>query len=177
MIGTTIGSVAIFDSETFNVISYLSWHREKVRTLLIMPSQVEPCICAEISLPDQENGNRTGKNMRSVARRVQSLEEGVVNGSTGQRNTQHSALDNASQARPNFNFQSSHLSNDNSVTNPEPESVMITSVGNGKRTYSLHSQTKEDKVKLFDSASVKKSQYGKGSRQTWEDIVFLTWRS
>ena len=65
-------------------LSYLSWYREKVRTLLIMPSQVEPCICVEIPLPDQENGNGTGKNMRSVAWRMQSL-EGVVNGSTGQK--------------------------------------------------------------------------------------------
>ncbi len=59
--------------------------------------------------------------------------------------------------------------------NPEPESVMITSVGNGKLGYSLSSQSKEDQLKIFNKAA---SGYNRtGNRQPMDDVVLLTWRS
>ena len=54
LVGTDIGIVAIFDSESTTLLKYHNWHKKKVRSLLIMPKQVEPCICAEIPFCAQQ---------------------------------------------------------------------------------------------------------------------------
>jgi hypothetical protein len=54
---------------------------------------------------------------------------------------------------------------------------MIVSVGNGKESYLIHTETKEERVKTFDKAALRKSAYRTGGKQQlWEDIVLLTWR-
>ncbi len=50
IVGTLGGLVAIFDSETRHLLSRLNWHQEKVRTLLVLPNQIKPSICAEIGI-------------------------------------------------------------------------------------------------------------------------------
>ena len=64
------------------------------------------------------------------------------------------------------------------MVNSEPDSVMLTSVGNGKENYCVQVESKEDRVKAFDAASRRKSAYrgGPAGKQQFEDIVLLTWR-
>lgn len=47
-VGTDAGSVGILDSETVQLLRTLHWYNGKVRTLLVMPKEIESCICAEI---------------------------------------------------------------------------------------------------------------------------------
>ena len=60
LVGTTVGMVAIFDSETTNLLNCFNWHKDKVRTLLAMPREVEPCVCAEVPFPYWEAGLSDG---------------------------------------------------------------------------------------------------------------------
>ena len=54
-VGTTTGHVAIFDSESSNLLSCIKLHEQKVSTLLAMPKDVEPCVCAEIPFPKKKS--------------------------------------------------------------------------------------------------------------------------
>ncbi len=47
-VGTSGGVVGVFDSESVELLNVFSWHNEKVRTLLVMPKEMEACICNEI---------------------------------------------------------------------------------------------------------------------------------
>ena len=49
-IGTLSGVVAVFDSQSRSLITRYNWHEGKVRTLLPLPKQIKPCICAEVSM-------------------------------------------------------------------------------------------------------------------------------
>ena len=62
LVGTTVGMVTVFDSETTNLLNCFNWHKDKVRTLLAMPREVEPCVCAEVPFPDQEARSSDGHN-------------------------------------------------------------------------------------------------------------------
>lgn len=159
--GTTIGHVAIFDSETVNLLNYFDWHKDKVRTLLVMPKQVEPCVCAEIPFPEQGSADSTRQSKRDAL-----------------ESTTHSKRSlNLDQPPRSFNRQFTYLENDQYITNSDPDSVLVTSVGNGKEGYCLHPQSKEEKVKVFDKAALRRSAHrGGGGRQVWEDVVLLTWK-
>lgn len=74
-----------------------------------------------------------------------------------------------------FSSQFSYLENKYCLHNPDPQSAMIVSVGNGKEGYQVHTETKEERVKAFDKAAKGKSAKV-GSKQQWEDVVLLTWR-
>lgn len=54
VVGTLDGLVAIFDSETRSVYARYSWHEEKVRSLLILPEQIRPSICAEVDISSKK---------------------------------------------------------------------------------------------------------------------------
>jgi hypothetical protein len=60
LVGTDIGSVGIIDSETCQVLHCLQWHTSKVRSLLLMPKEMEPCVCAEIPLPEFHREDSVG---------------------------------------------------------------------------------------------------------------------
>ena len=66
IVGTTIRAI---DSENFDLLNFFRWHKEKVRTLLLMPKEAEPCICAEIPFTEHEDEpHKTGrKTSRSEA--------------------------------------------------------------------------------------------------------------
>ena len=169
LIGTTTGVVAIFDSQTVELLNSFKWHKDKVRMLLAIPRQVEPCICAEIPFPEQETTNRNS--------RASSQELGEESPSISRRRTAAAKKQAfATQPQRSFNSQFSYLENKYYLQNPEPESAMIVSVGNGKEAYIVHAQTKEERVKAFDKAAMRKSAYRMGSKQQWEDVVLLTWR-
>jgi hypothetical protein len=57
VVGTTIGVVAIFDSETTDLIVRLNWHQSEVLTLMVMPKEINSCICAEVPFPNQEKSD------------------------------------------------------------------------------------------------------------------------
>lgn len=164
IVGTSIGAVAVFDSETVSLLNYFSWHKDKVRTLLVMPKQVNPCICAEVPFPHQDIdvSSRQGQEMHMNSRKAPIMKR--LAASTAQNHR-------------NFTSQFSYLENKYCVSNPDPDSVLITSVGNGKEGYSVVSQSKEDRVKEFDMAAKRRSAYRTGARPHWEDIVLLTWKS
>ena len=55
-VGTTGGCVLVVDAEKGKVTNVLSWHVGKVRTLLVMPKEVEPCVCAEVQFNEEGAG-------------------------------------------------------------------------------------------------------------------------
>ena len=148
-IGTAGGIVATFDSESGELLNSFSWHKEKVRTLLVMPKEMEPSICNEIPFSgEEENTPDKPSHSRSNPR----LRRGI------------SAF--------------SYMDNQHYIDNPEPDSVVITSIGNGRRRYQVHELTKEDRIRIFNETD----QFI-GRRPTaiidksGEDIVLLQWRS
>lgn len=199
LVGTTIGAVAIFDSETVTLLNYLNWHKDKVRTLLVMPRQVDPCICAEIPFPRDclDSISSSGASSSVTSSTSSPLRASVTGGSNvkssgsvsisspiGSRkrayHTKKQLNVPTSQPQRNFTSQFSYLANDYCMMNSEPDSIMLTSVGNGKQGYSVNVESKEDRVKAFNDASRRKSAYrgtpGGHGKQNWEDIVLLTWK-
>ena len=52
--------MAIFDSLTRTLLSSYRWHEEKVRSLLILPEQIKPSICAEVGVASDQSRDRDG---------------------------------------------------------------------------------------------------------------------
>ena len=148
----------MFDSENFDLLNYFQWHKDRVWTILLMPKEAESCICAEI--PFTEHNNKPHKTGKSE----------VPGHSERQQNVLARQTNLLSPKKPNFCSQISYLDK----CNPELESVLLTSVGNGKHGYSINIQSKEE---IFDREAQKKSVYKMGGRQAWEDIVLLSWTS
>ena len=163
--GTSIGSVGIFNSKTLEVIQLLTWHKDKVRMLLVMPQQVDACICAEVPFPDQEKEDCVNKKYP--------MESSLT---LGRKLFSQKLEDNRTNKNPVYSAQLSYLDNKYCIFNPEPESRMITSIGNGRCCYDVHTQTKEDQVQIFNKAVLRKSAHKASSRQKWDDIVLRTWR-
>lgn len=166
--GTTIGSVGIFDSETLDVIQLLTWHKDKVRMLLVMPQQVEACICAEVPFPERENVECDNRDMVSGMESPLTLRQ--------KQCSLKKLVDSRALKMPEYSSQFSYLDNKYCILNPEPESSMITSVGNGRCSYSVHSQSKEDQVKIFNKAALHRSVLKTSGRQQWDDVVLRTWK-
>lgn len=61
-VGTVSGTVGVFDSQSFGLITNFTWHRGKVRTLLLLPEQVKGCVCAEV--PKEENELKREETLR-----------------------------------------------------------------------------------------------------------------
>ncbi len=65
-----------------------------------------------------------------------------------------------------------------SSTACEPDSIMLTSIGNGKDEYCVDTKSNEDRHKVFDATLTRKISYKSGEdamKQPSEDIVSLTW--
>ena len=121
-----------------------------------MPKEMEPCICAEIPLPKKEENEPPGAMVNHVAQRTQ----------------QHPVP--APRQTP-FSF----MSNPMFISNQDPEAIMVTTIGNGRRRFIVNEPTKEERLEVFDNAArsimsqrVRHSQY-----RTGEDICLLTWRT
>lgn len=144
IVGTSIGSVGVFDSETLDVLQSFNWHKDKVCMLFPMPRQVEPCICAEVPFPDPECDYGNDKT----------------------------EMESSPSIREKRYFpKQAKLENSTS----EPESTMITSIGNGRCSYSIHKQSKEGKAQ-FNGAAEHKPTYKQGGKLQAYDIVLRTWR-
>ena len=63
------------------------------------------------------------------------------------------------------------------MKNTDPDSFLVTSVGNGKESYCIHTVSREDRVREFDRALTRRSLYRPGSRQQLDDVVLLTWKT
>ena len=141
--GTDCGSVGIIDSETHQLLRSLHWYNGKVRTLLVMPKEVECCICAEVPLPNA-SGNE---------------------GETGRKNYK----------KPQ------DLKNLHMISSKDRNSVMVTTFGNGRKKYEVHTVTKSERNKQFDKEFLrlshppeKKSHPHAGAH---DNISLLSWRS
>ena len=179
LVGTTSGVVGIFDSETFSLLNALHWHKDMVRTLLVMPKEMEPCICSEIPFPEKEedSADKSGVTMPLT---------GSENSSPSHRKTTRilTQLQPVPKHPPKVQrgiSVFSYLDNQFRVHNPEPEAVMITSIGNGRRRYHIHEQTKAGKQNLENDQPLRnhKSEHSQDSLRGkyGDDIVLLTWRS
>ena len=131
-VGMSAGIIAIFNSETVDLLKCFSWHDKKIRNLLVLPKQIEPCICAETPFLDQDH----------VTVSSSSLEAQTTTPSLGANAKREGATEDFS-------------SNECFVPNPDPYSVMVASVGNGKVGYSVQVQ----------------------ERSRAEEVVLLTWKS
>jgi hypothetical protein len=160
LVGTTSGVVGIFDSETRSLLNALHWHKDKVRTLLVMPKEMEPCICSEIPLPEKEEDS--------------THTSGVATPTTGSENSHGKTSRRPPKVQRGIS-QFSYLDNQFQIHNPEPDAVMITSIGNGRRRYHVH------KKNFGNDQLLRTQKPDHGQDSLWskqgDDIVFLTWRS
>ena len=181
LVGTTSGVVGIFDSETRSLLNALHWHKDKVRTLLVMPKEMEPCICSEMPFPDKEEDSTHSSGVATPS--TGSEKSSPFHGKTTRILTQLQP-----EPKPRSNIQRgmsvfSYLDNRFRIHNPEPEAVMITSVGNGRRRYHVHEQTRAERLRIFENAQLMRSHRSSdhghdGLRSKYgDDIVLLTWRS
>lgn len=178
LVGTTSGVVGIFDSETRSLLNILHWHKEKVRTLLVMPKEMEPCICSEIPFPEREEEDSVHSSGVTTPS-TSSTNSSPLHGKTTRILT-HLQPTPKHPPRPQRGLSVfSYLDNRFRIHNPEPDAVMITSVGNGRRRYHVHEQTKAEKLKIFEKALLSRSrQDSSRSRGKYgDDIVLLTWKS
>lgn len=177
-IGTTAGTVGKFDSETLQLVTSYHWHKGKCRTLLAMPREMEPCICAEIPFPEKTREPCTATELQSA------VQTAII--SSPRRAAREDAPRRhppAPAGGPQYNF--SHAPNPMFLPNRDPDSVLITSVGSGGRRMVENSRarqtmSKAQKLSVWEEA-LTQSQEGtletKGSRRAAEDICLLTWRS
>ena len=153
-IGTTGGTVGVFDSESCQLLNTFDWHKGKVRTLLMMPKEMEPCICSEIPFPEKEEwSNQTADHTNRTRRHPPPVTR------------QSSAF--------------SYMNNPMFIPNHDPEAVMICSIGNGRKKFVTNELTKAEKLKMFDKAAALKTVYRRdGTVPTkGEDVCILAWRS
>lgn len=62
-VGTTGGVVTIIDSESSVALDCIRWHEGSICKLLSLPHQIEPCICAEVPLPQH---SKAGQHSRKT---------------------------------------------------------------------------------------------------------------
>ena len=157
-VGTTSGTVGVFDSEYLQLLNVFSWHKGKVRTLLIMPKEMEPCVCAEIPYSGTEDPSdeSAGKYTHRF---------------TGQQ----------PPIKPRTGEQFSFMNNKMFIRNSDPDAVLVTSIGNGRKRFIVNEPTKAtkaEKVKMFDSAALTTVRRpGEDSHRIGEDVCLLSWKS
>lgn len=138
--GTDAGSVGIIDSETLQPLRSLQWYDGKVRTLLVMPKEVECCICAEVPAALTQ---KQGSNQKSH------------------------------YPKPEDPFKNPH-----NVTIKDRNAVMVTTFGNGRKKYEVHTVTKSEMNRRFDKEFSHSSlQTKKGNHFMHENISLLSWKS
>ena len=180
LVGTTSGVVGIFDSETRSLLNALHWHKDKVRTLLVMPKEVEPCICSEIPFPEKEEDSTHTSGVTTPS--TGSENSSPLHGKTTRILTQLQPVPRHPPKVPRGMSVFSYLDNRFRIHNPEPEAVMITSIGNGRRRYHVREQTRAERLKIFENAQLSRghrSDHGQDGLQSkyGDDIVLLTWKS
>ena len=179
LVGTTSGVVGIFDSETRALLNALHWHKDKVRTLLVMPKEMEPCICSEIPFPEKEEDSAHTSGVTTPS--TGSANSSPLHGKTTRILTQLQPPRHQPKVQRGMSV-FSYLDNRFRIHNPEPDAVMITSVGNGRRRYHVHEQTRAERLKIFENAQLSRSHRSDHSQDAMrskygDDIVLLTWRS
>ena len=180
LVGTTSGVVGIFDSETLSLLNALHWHKDKVRTLLVMPKEMEPCICSEIPFPEKEEDSTHTSGVTTPSTGSENSSPLHAHGKTTRILTQLQPVVRHPPKLQRGMSVFSYLDNRFRIHNPEPDAIMITSIGNGRRRYHVHEQTKAEKLKIFEKAQLLKSHKKEqdSSRSKYgDDIVLLTWRS
>ena len=111
IVGTDVGIVGIVESESCRVLHLLHWHTEKVRTLLLMPREMEPCICSEIPLPEPP------ETFTNILQKQPT------------RKLIHQPFTIGESEYVSF------VENPYKVSNMEPEKTMVASIGNGRRKF------------------------------------------
>lgn len=142
-VGTSGGVVGIFHSESRELLNSFTWHKEKVRTLLVMPREMEACICNEIPFKDSE---------------------------PEQNKSTHNKFQRGMSA---FGY----IENQHCIHNHEPDAVMLTSIGNGRRRYQVIEQSKQDRIKIFNETQQSIGRRPTSMDKLGEDIVLLQWKS
>lgn len=141
--GTDCGSVGIIDSETHQLLRSLHWYDGKVRTLLVMPKEVECCICAEVPLPDVSD--RGAESSRKNYKKPQDLKNLHV------------------------------------ISSKDRNAVMVTTFGNGRKKYEVHTMTKSERNKQFDKeflqSSLPLAKKHIPHPAVHENISLLSWKS
>lgn len=140
--GTDGGSVGIVDSETHQLLRSLHWYEGKVRMLLVMPREVECCICAEVPLPSQQ------ETKPDNARRQ-----------------------NGKKPDP--------FKNPHNVMIRDRNAVMVTTFGNGRKKYSVHTVSRSERNMQFDKEFLTSSMptAKKTNQFIHENISLLSWKS
>ena len=100
-VGTSGGTVGVFNSETCSLMKSFSWYIGKVQALLVLPKEAEHCICAEIPYDEKQHQSSSS-----------------ITASQSRNRSQISAFENIKY-----------------VPNREPEAVMITSIGKGRKRF------------------------------------------
>ena len=124
LVGTDVGTVGIIDSETCEVLHCLQWHAQKVRTLLLMPAEMEPCVCSETPLAESSVENSGGARRTSTRKIIR----------------QRTLSDTDLPSLPDNNPMSIH--------NAEPERHMVASIGNGRTGMTEASPSKSNDICL-----------------------------
>ena len=114
LVGTDVGTVGIIDSETCQVLYCLKWHSSKVRCLLLMPKEMEPCICSEVPLPEMHRNDSVGTKL---------LPRAATRTFVHQRSLSESDLTSLSDINPGMVV---------AAKAEESERRMVASVGNGR---------------------------------------------
>ena len=165
-IGTTAGTVGMLNSETLQLVTSYHWYKGKCRTLLVMPREMEPCICAEIPFPE--------KIREPCAPELQSAQTTIV---SPRRATQVASPQPVSAGGPQYKFSQQ---NPMFLPNRDLDSVLITSVCSGWRKIVDSEMSEVQKLSTWEEV-LKQSQEEtldtKGSHRTSKDICLLTWRS
>lgn len=110
LVGTDMGTVGIIDSHTCQVLHCLKWHTSKVRSLLLLPPEMEPCICSELPLPEMRRDDLVGTKLLARAPTRPIVHQPSMN---------ESELTSLSDINPH-------------VVETEAEGRMVASIGNGK---------------------------------------------
>ena len=120
IVGTLDGLVAIFDSETRVVLSRFNWHEEKVRSLLLLPEQIRPSICAEVGISSTKSSSKDTPSSTN----------------SGKPKTEQSLTTNTSDEEP-------HLKNELFLPNSTAETPLIASIGNGRRRMKIDEKIRQ----------------------------------
>ena len=129
LVGTDVGTVGVIDSETCEVLYCLQWHASKVRTLLVMPKEMEPCICPEFPLAEYQSQSVSGTQLflRAPLRKI-----------VHQRTLSESDLISLADVNPCL-----------VDTLEQRESCIVASIGNGRRTVTDTNLSKKNDVTLL----------------------------
>ena len=71
-VGTSGGTVGVFNSETCSLMKFFSWYMGKVQALLVLPKEAEHCICAEIPYDEEQHQSSSSITASQSRNRSQS---------------------------------------------------------------------------------------------------------